>query len=557
METYICTVVGGVITVWSGTAFDCPANNVILVHSQYSGGTAVGTCTSGAIIGNGTSVDTSGAEPCYTSELSVTISANMDGQTVMCSRDDSTVIGSHSLQVAGPPPPPTNVMVTAVDVATFSVTWMDLTSGCRTSSSYDIISDCGGSCSVSTNMLGGVCSGLTAPQSCSVMVRANSILCGGQTGSFNTIMLNLMEPSPPPAGDVSVLAVYSDDSLDSIIVTFPVVTPVVVAPGLSPAVTYSVQTVGDPQVVLMSDCNATLCQYQTNFISDNRPSNPFTVTVTVSNGIGGGQSVNTPFQVPVSISSLVTLTVVVKDSNATVSARLSSGFQGSTGLTVTYGIMSNCDANTVISANGTAGDTLEVILTSLQPYCYSIYFNQGVLSFKVTGVLRSECDVAELSEGPIEPSEMCLMDGFVGGIIISNGRVCYNGTTPGAQNFAIPFCNKGTHLLSGDSSPYRECLSNGEWSGTVAQCEPFIPTLSPEAAIALTFALTFLLTLVLGVSIGTISALAINKCRRNQKINLETETEIRPPVVAIYEEPDSIKPEPHTQGNLAYGHVQF
>ena len=73
-------------------------------------------------------------------------------------------------------------------------------------------------------------------------------------------------------------------------------TPVVVAPGLSPAVTYSVQTVGDPQVVLMSDCNATLCQYQTNFISDNRPSNPFTVTVTVSNGIGDGQSVNTPFQ---------------------------------------------------------------------------------------------------------------------------------------------------------------------------------------------------------------------------------------------------------------------
>ena len=198
---------------------------------------------------------------------------------------------------------------------------------------------------------------------------------------------------------------------------------------------------------------------------------------------------------PVSISSLVTLTVVVKDSNATVSARLSSGFQGSTGFTVTYGIMSNCDANTVISANGMAGDTLEVILTSLQSdltYCYSIYFNQGVLSFKVTGVLRSgewyitanidyvhlrmyttaECDVAELSEGPIEPSEMCLMDGFVGGIIISNGRVCYNGTTPGAQNFAIPFCNKGTHLLSGDSSPYRECLSNGEWSGTVAQCEP-------------------------------------------------------------------------------------
>ena len=34
---------------------------------------------------------------------------------------------------------------------------------------------------------------------------------------------NYIEPSPPPVGDVSVLAVYSDDSLDSIIVTFPAV----------------------------------------------------------------------------------------------------------------------------------------------------------------------------------------------------------------------------------------------------------------------------------------------------------------------------------------------
>ena len=77
---------------------------------------------------------------------------------------------------------------------------------------------------------------------------------------------------------------------------------------------------------------------------------------------------------PANISSLVTLTVVVIGSNVTVSARLSSGFQGSTSLTVTYGIMPNCDANTVMTANGIAGDTLEVVLTSLQPdLTYSIY----------------------------------------------------------------------------------------------------------------------------------------------------------------------------------------
>ncbi len=50
--------------------------------------------------------------------------------------------------------------------------------------------------------------------------------------------------------------------------------------------------------------------------------------------------------------------------------------------------------------------------------------------------------------------------------------------------------------------------------------------------------------------------LAVNKCRRSEKITLQTETEMKPPPV-IYEEPDGIKPEPQTQGNTAYGHVQF
>ena len=99
VETYTCTVVGGGITVWSGTAFDC-TGNIVLGHALFSGGTAVGDCTSGAIIGSGTSVDTSGAEPCYTSELSVTISANMDGPTVACARD-TTLVGTDSLRVAG------------------------------------------------------------------------------------------------------------------------------------------------------------------------------------------------------------------------------------------------------------------------------------------------------------------------------------------------------------------------------------------------------------------------------------------------------------------------
>ncbi len=102
VATYTCTVVSGTVTLWSGTAFDCRAsiNRISLLHSPQFPGGETGTCTNGAIRAVGTSVDTSGAEDCYTSELSVTISANMDGQTVVCTRD-TTMIDNDSLRVAG------------------------------------------------------------------------------------------------------------------------------------------------------------------------------------------------------------------------------------------------------------------------------------------------------------------------------------------------------------------------------------------------------------------------------------------------------------------------
>ncbi|XP_064398004.1 uncharacterized protein LOC135344681 [Halichondria panicea] len=76
--------------------------------------------------------------------------------------------------------------------------------------------------------------------------------------------------------------------------------------------------------------------------------------------------------------------------------------------------------------------------------------------------------------------------------------------------------------------------------------------ISREAEIALSVSVTFFLTLVLAISVFIV--LAVNKCRRSEKITLQTETEMRQPPV-IYED---IKPEPHTQGNLAYyGHIHF
>ncbi len=74
---------------------------------------------------------------------------------------------------------------------------------------------------------------------------------------------------------------------------------------------------------------------------------------------------------------------------------------------------------------------------------------------------------------------------------------------------------------------------------------------------AISVIVTFLLTLVLGIFIGVLIVLAVNKYRTSEKVTLRTETEMRPPPVAIYEDPDVVKPDPRTQGNAAYGRVQF
>ncbi len=80
-------------------------------------------------------------------------------------------------------------------------------------------------------------------------------------------------------------------------------------------------------------------------------------------------------------------------------------------------------------------------------------------------------------------------------------------------------------------------------------------SLSFGESVALAVILTFLFTLVVGVSIGVFIVLAVNKCRRSENITLQSETEMIPPPV-IYEEPDAIKPDPFTQGNVAYELVQ-
>ena len=94
-----CTVVGGILTVWTGSAFDCPANEILLRHSLFENGIS-GECNNGRIIGHSinTTSDSDGIK--YISQLIIQLdeSGTLEGGTVECHCDHGLhdiLIGTH------------------------------------------------------------------------------------------------------------------------------------------------------------------------------------------------------------------------------------------------------------------------------------------------------------------------------------------------------------------------------------------------------------------------------------------------------------------------------
>ena len=85
---------GGAATVWKGTGFECSTNNeVVIFHSTNSTSQRTHTCNDGAIT---VRIITAGNDS-YTSQLTVQVSNEINGTTVVCAHDsgeDSTEIGS-------------------------------------------------------------------------------------------------------------------------------------------------------------------------------------------------------------------------------------------------------------------------------------------------------------------------------------------------------------------------------------------------------------------------------------------------------------------------------
>ena len=95
-------------TVWRGSAFDCAAGEISLLHFLYTDDTmsharAIGDCNKGSIVAQGLRVEN---DTYYISQLNVTITADVIGKNVECIYVGNTgipelIIDSRNISISG------------------------------------------------------------------------------------------------------------------------------------------------------------------------------------------------------------------------------------------------------------------------------------------------------------------------------------------------------------------------------------------------------------------------------------------------------------------------
>ena len=96
--TYICTAEGTGNTIWRGSLFDCPNNEIALRHSLFASNSAIGSCNNGAVVGRSVGVESNH----FTSELLVTVRSEFNNKTVICIHDSAMgliMIGTSTINI--------------------------------------------------------------------------------------------------------------------------------------------------------------------------------------------------------------------------------------------------------------------------------------------------------------------------------------------------------------------------------------------------------------------------------------------------------------------------
>ena len=92
-----CAVKGGGTTVWRGTAFQCDYSKIVLLHSRFNRSRySTGSCNNGTIVAQDLGI----VNGSHISQLSVTVSPELNNTTVECLHDNGTAaIFIRSIQI--------------------------------------------------------------------------------------------------------------------------------------------------------------------------------------------------------------------------------------------------------------------------------------------------------------------------------------------------------------------------------------------------------------------------------------------------------------------------
>ena len=208
--TYQCSVTGGELTVWSGSVIGVGCE-IILFHNQYeSPNGASGECNNGAVTGRSIEV----VNNSYTSQLTIRVTANLNGRTIECLVDDGiveTTINSSTLFVTKgtaanlcdlacliliyliflvPFSSPTNVRLIEASPTELIFNWVPPSVSCPYLTFYIEAENCG-ICQNSMILSNVTCSHFTLSTVCTLKVY--SVVCGNFISSdpSNTVSANL------------------------------------------------------------------------------------------------------------------------------------------------------------------------------------------------------------------------------------------------------------------------------------------------------------------------------------------------------------------------------
>ena len=116
---YECTIAGTAIqyTVWKGSALDC-RNGISLSHGEFlQFGHESDTCNNGAILGRIINITNN----CSTSQLTINITLNLNGESITCKYDNGAVeqpVHTDTIRIT------TGQFVTIVNVQMYTIMYL-------------------------------------------------------------------------------------------------------------------------------------------------------------------------------------------------------------------------------------------------------------------------------------------------------------------------------------------------------------------------------------------------------------------------------------------------